>query len=737
MSVTAGFSVSGVSSSTGRGSRFSRRAVSVTLAGALAVSGVVVAVGSATSAFAVPTTTPVGTISDRATGITAGSAPGEAMVVAPDGMIWFTEPAVGGIAKIDPATGLVTEYTDSAANSLPTGMILGADGALWFTDAVNGNISAFDPATLAFTHYPIPRLPGLLNHGLAQSADGALWFTQGAASIGRFDPAQYAAVGNGTTFYATTGSAGGLGGVVAGPDGNIWFTESDADIVARINPDGSALTEFPLPASSQPFHITVGPDSALWFTEYASGLGNVIGRITVDGDLNEYPITTGVAPDGITSGPDGALWFTERTGQAIGRLTTAGELTEYPFVPAADDFPQAIVVGHDGALWFTKSGTDGIGRITTGVASAPSTVVGVAGVGSAAVSWSAPTDTGVNSISAYTVTASPGGHTCVGLGAAATTCTVSGLTAGAAYTFTARATNGAGAGPVSVASSPVTVWAVPSVPRTVTASALIGSAVVSWLAPTSTGGTAITGYTVTASPGGLTCAAVAPALRCTVTGLTSGALYTFTVRATNIVGTGSASVASASLRAGTVSSVPLSVSASPRNVSAVVTWAAPTSNGGTTITGYTVTATPGGRTCTALGTARTCTVTGLVNKTSYRFSVKATNTNGASAASALSGLVVAGTTTAPRSVVAAFPSAGTASITWVAPLYLGSGAITAYQVRWSLDSGLTWSAWASTGLFTSTKLGGLVKTHSYRMQVRAVNGSGAGLITTYIFTQAK
>jgi len=34
-------------------------------------------------------------------------------------------------------------------------------------------------------------------------------------------------------------------------------------------------------------------------------------------------------------------------------------------------------------------------------------------------------------------------------------------------------------------------------------------------------------------------------------------------------------------------------------------------------------------------------------------------------------------------------------------------------------------------------LGGLIKSHSYRAQVRAINGSGAGLISTLIFTQAK
>ncbi len=66
---------------------------------------------------------------------------------------------------------------------------------------------------------------------------------------------------------------------------------------------------------------------------------------------------------------------------------------------------------------------------------------------------------------------------------------------------------------------------------------------VSWLAPVSNGGAAITAYTVTASPGGRTCGLSSGALSCTITGLTNGTNYTFTVTATNAAGTSSPSPA--------------------------------------------------------------------------------------------------------------------------------------------------------------------------------------------------
>ena len=88
----------------------------------------------------------------------------------------------------------------------------------------------------------------------------------------------------------------------------------------------------------------------------------------------------------------------------------------------------------------------------------------------------------------------------------------------------------------------------PDAPTDVTATAGNAQATVSFTAPSSNGGSAITSYTATSSPGDITAAVnQAGSGDITVTGLTNETAYTFTVTATNAIGTSVASAASNSV----------------------------------------------------------------------------------------------------------------------------------------------------------------------------------------------
>jgi virginiamycin B lyase len=153
-------------------------------------------------------------------------------------------------------------------------------------------------------------------------------------------------LGQTLTEFALPTPHAGPESITAGPDGNVWFTEHDANKIGRITPAG-AVTGFPIPTDrTRPVVITNGPDGALWFTE---PLANKIGRITTSGVITEFPLPMPQrVPIGIVAGPDNALWFTETSGHKIGRITPTGALTEFSL--AAPAAPSEITSGPDGNL---------------------------------------------------------------------------------------------------------------------------------------------------------------------------------------------------------------------------------------------------------------------------------------------------------------------------------------------------------------------------------------------------
>jgi hypothetical protein len=140
----------------------------------------------------------------------------------------------------------------------------------------------------------------------------------------------------------------------------------------------------------------------------------------------------------------------------------------------------------------------------------------------------------------FTATSSPGGFTATG---ASSPLTVAGLQSSTSYTFTVTATNASGTSAASAASNSITATTVPQAPTIGTATAGDASATVAYTAG-ATGGATITTFTATSSPGSLTGTGTSPI---TVSGLTNGTAYTFTVRATNANGQSLASAASNSV----------------------------------------------------------------------------------------------------------------------------------------------------------------------------------------------
>jgi hypothetical protein len=364
---------------------------------------------------------------------------------------------------------------------------------------------------------------------------------------------------------------------------------------------------------------------------------------------------------------------------------------------------------------------------TTHPVSAPAAPVGVvatSGTEYATVTWGEPA---AGPVSYFVASALGTSRTCM---SRAHVCKITGLTPGARYQFRVVA-HGVGGVSASGASAPIIIKApvriyAPSAPTKPTASAGNAQVTISWTpGVVNVNHNAPAHYTATATPGGLTCAVSTTS--CSITGLTNGTSYTFSVVATNAGGSSAASPASAAVTPSTTPSAPGTPSAAvtARSTSVTVSWTSG-DDGGAAITRYTVTSTPASAGCTSVtGTSpavASCVVSDLSFATSYTFSVVATNANGDSPSSAPSAAVTPYTVPGAPStvVVVANKTTRSAQLSWHAPTASGGSPITAYTVT---------SAPAGKGCVSITlvcTVTGLSADTSYTFTVAATNAAGVG-----------
>lgn len=347
---------------------------------------------------------------------------------------------------------------------------------------------------------------------------------------------------------------------------------------------------------------------------------------------------------------------------------------------------------------------------TTSVPGAPTYVSATSGVGSATVSWVAPTTGAV--VTNYTATSSAGGFTC---STSATSCVVSGLNAGTSYTFSVIASNSYGSSAASVASNAVVATATaPSAPTNVSALAGNAAATVSWSAATANG-SAIATYSVTSLPAGGSCSTSSTS--CVISSLRNGTAYTFNITATNLIGTSAASAASNAVTpVAPVPNAPTNVVATGGNAKVTVTWTSATANG-STVTGYVVTlahAVGSGSLSSSCNTttALSCVFSGLKNGTLYSASVVAKSANGNS----VSSLVATATPNIaplPPLITAVRGLNGGILVSFRAPAANGAGVVTSYQ--YSVNAGVTWTKLAANHIIS-----GLARKTTFTVYLRTV-----------------
>jgi fibronectin type 3 domain-containing protein len=368
--------------------------------------------------------------------------------------------------------------------------------------------------------------------------------------------------------------------------------------------------------------------------------------------------------------------------------------------------------------------------------SAPSLNSATPGNGSVALAWSAPSSNGGSAISAYKVYrgTSSGNETLLTTLGNVTSWTDSGVTNGTTYFYKVTALNSVGESAASneLSATPTQPATAPGPPSLNGATAGNASVALTWSAPSSNGGSAITGYKVyrgTSSGSETLLTTLGNVTSWTDNGVTNGATYYYKVTALNSVGE--------SIRSNEMSATPFAVAPGAPTLNGAIAgtgtvalaWSPPSSNGGSAITGYRIyrSTSSGSETLlTAVGNVTSWTDTGVTNGTTYYYKVSALNSAGESVSSNERSATPTAAATAPGPPTLTGASAGRhggVALTWSAPTSNGGSAITGYRVYRGTSSGSE-TLLTTLGNVTSWTDANAASGTTYYYQVTAVNAAG-------------
>ena len=363
------------------------------------------------------------------------------------------------------------------------------------------------------------------------------------------------------------------------------------------------------------------------------------------------------------------------------------------------------------------------------------------------LSWTAPTSNGGAAISGYRIEVSTNGGSSFSQLVASqsgTSYSHTGLTAGTARHYRVRAINSVGnsgwsnTANATTADSPTAT--APGAPTSLTAAADGQTTIdLSWTAPTSDGGAAISGYRIDVSTnGGSSFSQLVASQSGTSyshTGLTAGTARHYRVRAINSVGnsgwSNTANATTADSPTATAPGAPTSLTAAADGQTTIdLSWTAPTSDGGAAISGYRIeVSTNGGSSFSQLVASHSTTSyshTGLTAGTARHYRVRAINSVGSSGWSNTANATTAAATApgVPTSLTAAADGQTTIDLSWTAPTSDGGAAISGYRIEVSTNGGSSFSQLVASHSTTSYSHTGLTAGTARHYRVRAINSVG-------------
>jgi virginiamycin B lyase len=203
-------------------------------------------------------------------------------------------------------------------------------------------------AEVAIQEFRVPA--GAHPHDIAPDpGGGVVWYTaQHQGALGRLDPA------SGETRHIPLGRGSAPHGVIVGPDGAPWITDSGLNAIVRVDPQTLAVKVHPLPSDRGYANLnTAAFDTrgVLWFTGQAGVYGSLDPH---SGALRVYDAPQGRGPYGITATPGGDIYYASLAGNHIARIDTASGQARVIQPPTPGQGARRVWSDSQGRIWVSE-----------------------------------------------------------------------------------------------------------------------------------------------------------------------------------------------------------------------------------------------------------------------------------------------------------------------------------------------------------------------------------------------
>ncbi|HZS76159.1 MAG TPA: hypothetical protein VFA41_06045 [Ktedonobacteraceae bacterium] len=295
-----------------------------------------------------------------------------------NGNVWFTDPNNNAIGVFNTNTQIWTEYTTGiTTGAAPFGLVIDSNHNLWFAERGTSSIGYFNTSSHAVVETAVPTPSSQPFDLTYDSTHNIVWFTENAvAKIGNFTPTSDGHNVTITEYTSNTVSTTYPHMITLDSQGNPWYSEQDADQVAKFNPTTHTATQYSLVGNICPTPgvtptpctntyisgIAVDANGTVWADEFQNS--ELIALNPTNSAVNTLQLQAHSGPgEGLAVDAHNNVWVAMQFASLIGEMPVGSSPMPTPTSPGSSPTttPPTLPAAPVNPTWYFAEGHIGQG----------------------------------------------------------------------------------------------------------------------------------------------------------------------------------------------------------------------------------------------------------------------------------------------------------------------------------------------------------------------------------------